>query len=202
MEAAYQFDQARIYQVVVGDFENNVYVVQCARTGESLLVDAAAEAERLLEMCELLHVKRVVETHGHHDHIGAVDTLRDAGLPVGIGEGDAGRLSGFDEIIQDGQVLRVGELRIIAHATPGHTAGSICYSIEGVPVLFSGDTLFPGGPGATSYEGGDFPTIIESIRDRIFAKFSEDTLVLPGHGRSTTIGDEAPHLEEWIARGW
>jgi glyoxylase-like metal-dependent hydrolase (beta-lactamase superfamily II) len=99
-------------------------------------------------------------------------------------------------------VIRVGELRVVAHATPGHTPGSICYSIEGLPVLFSGDTLFPGGPGATSYEGGDFPTIIASIRDRIFAKFPEDTMILPGHGRSTTIGDEAPHLEEWITRGW
>jgi glyoxylase-like metal-dependent hydrolase (beta-lactamase superfamily II) len=85
--------------------------------------------------------------------------------------------------------------------TPGHTPGSMCFLIEGSPVLFSGDTLFPGGPGATSFEGGDFPTIIRSIEQRLFT-LPPDTLVLPGHGDTTTIGTERPHLQEWIDRGW
>ena len=86
-------------------------------------------------------------------------------------------------------------------ATPGHTPGSISFHVEGTPLLFSGDTLFPGGPGATKFEGGDFATIIESIDDRLFT-FPTDTIVLPGHGTDTTIGAERPHLQEWITRGW
>ena len=86
--------------------------------------------------------------------------------------------------------------------TPGHTPGSVCFRVEGKPILFSGDTLFPGGPGATQFEGGDFPTIITSIEDRLFSRLAPDTLVLPGHGDDTTIGAESPHLQEWIDRGF
>jgi len=86
--------------------------------------------------------------------------------------------------------------------TPGHTAGSMCFAVEGTPLLFSGDTLFPGGPGNTKLEGADFPTIIRSIEDRLFARYEPDTVVLPGHGSSTTIGTESPHLAEWVERGW
>ena len=91
-------------------------------------------------------------------------------------------------------------LRTIAHA--GHTPGSICFQVEGTPLLLSGDTLFPGGPGATKFPGGDFATIIESIDRRLFSKFAPETLVLPGHGDDTTIGTERPHLQEWVDRGW
>ena len=76
------------------------------------------------------------------------------------------------------------------------------FRLEGTPLLFTGDTLFPGGPGATSFEGGDFPTIIRSIEDRIFSPLAADTIVLPGHGDRTTIGAESPHLQEWVDRGW
>ena len=111
-------------------------------------------------------------------------------------------LPSYDVIIEDDAVIEVGDLRIRTIATPGHTPGSICFAIEGTPVLLSGDTLFPGGPGNTKFEGGDFPTIIQSIDRRLFSKFDAETLVLPGHGASTTIGDERPHLQEWVDRGW
>lgn len=78
----------------------------------------------------------------------------------------------------------------------------MCFAVEGTPLLFSGDTLFPGGPGNTSFDNADFPTIIESIEDRLFSRFGADTQVLPGHGAATTIGKESPHLQEWIDRGW
>jgi glyoxylase-like metal-dependent hydrolase (beta-lactamase superfamily II) len=84
---------------------------------------------------------------------------------------------------------------------PGHTPGSISFELEGTPLLFTGDTLFPGGPGNTQTELGDFDTIIESITNRLFT-FPDSTIVLPGHGLDTTIGTERPHLEEWIERGW
>jgi glyoxylase-like metal-dependent hydrolase (beta-lactamase superfamily II) len=116
---------------------------------------------------------------------------------------DAPRLAdvGYDVFLDDAEVVEVGRQRLHAIHTPGHTAGSICFLVAGKPILFSGDTLFPGGPGNTQLEGGDFPTIIEAIDTRLFT-LPADTLVFPGHGRDTTIGAERPSLQEWIDRGW
>jgi glyoxylase-like metal-dependent hydrolase (beta-lactamase superfamily II) len=111
-------------------------------------------------------------------------------------------LPSYDLLLEDESALEVGQLRLQVVSTPGHTPGSTCFLLEGTPILFSGDTLFPGGPGATNTPTGDFPTIIESIDRRLFSRLAPDTLVLPGHGNDTTIGAEAPHLEEWVARGW
>jgi glyoxylase-like metal-dependent hydrolase (beta-lactamase superfamily II) len=111
-------------------------------------------------------------------------------------------LPSYDSLLEDDTVLEVGRLRLRTIHTPGHTPGSMCFAIEGSPVLLSGDTLFPGGPGNTKFEGGNFATIIESIDQRLFAPFSPDTIVMPGHGLDTTIGAERPHLDEWVARGW
>src|SRR5690606_20800430 len=128
--------------------------------------------------------------------------LRDAGYAVAVTAEDAGMLPSYDDVLGHDEVLTVGRLRLRTIHTPGHTPGSMCFLLEGHPLLFSGDTLFPGGPGATKYEGGDFPTIIRSIEDRLFAPLGADVLVLPGHGDTTTIGAERPHLQEWIDRGW
>lgn len=190
-----------VHAVVVGPMDNNVFVVRCTETGDAVLIDAANEHERLLDLCAALGVRRVIETHGHWDHIQAVPAVRDAGYSVGITAADSSMLDAYDEVLDDDDVIAVGRLRLRTIATPGHTAGSMCFALEGSPLLFSGDTLFPGGPGATGFEGGDFPTIIRSIDDRLFAR-PADTLVLPGHGAWTTIGAERPHLPEWIERGW
>jgi glyoxylase-like metal-dependent hydrolase (beta-lactamase superfamily II) len=190
-----------IHQVVVGPVDNNVLVLRCTETGDAVLLDAANEHELLLELCEQLGVRRVLETHGHWDHIQAVPQLRDAGYSVGVTAQDAGMLPSYDEVIDDDDVIEVGRLRLHTIHTPGHTPGSMCFLLEGHPILFSGDTLFPGGPGNTSYEGGDFPTIIDSVDRRLFT-LAPDTIVLPGHGDRTTIGAERPHLQEWIDRGW
>ncbi len=101
----------------------------------------------------------------------------------------------------DDDVIELGDLRLRTIHTPGHTAGSTCFLLEGHPVLFSGDTLFPGGPGNTSLPGGDFDQIVESIDRRLFS-LPGDLLVLPGHGLDTTLDTERPHLQEWIERGW
>jgi len=190
-----------IHQVVVGPVDNNVIILRCTETGEAVLIDAANEHERLLELCRRLGVRRVVETHGHWDHIQAVPELRDAGYSVGVTAQDAAMLPSYDEVLEDDDVIEVGRLRLRTIHTPGHTPGSMCFLLEGHPILFSGDTLFPGGPGATHFEGGDFPTIIESIDRRLFT-LPPETIVLPGHGARTTIGTERPHLQEWIDRGW
>ena len=193
---------AEVHQIVVGPMDNNVYILRCRRTGDAMLVDAANEHEALLEICRDLGVRQVVETHGHWDHIQAVPAVREAGISVAVTSADAGMLPSYDEILEDDEQLSVGDLRIMTLATPGHTPGSICFTVEGTNLLFTGDTLFPGGPGNTNFEGGDFDTIIESIDRRIFARFDPGTLVLPGHGDATTVGNEAPHLQEWVDRRW
>jgi glyoxylase-like metal-dependent hydrolase (beta-lactamase superfamily II) len=194
-------ERAEIHKVVVGPMDNNVFVLRCRQTGDALLIDAANEHERLLDLCRGLGVRQVIETHGHWDHIQAVPELRDAGYSVHVTAEDAGMLPSYDEILEDDAVIEVGRLRLRTIHTPGHTPGSMSFRLEGAPVLFSGDTLFPGGPGNTSFEGGDFDTIIASIDRRLFT-LPPDTLVLPGHGDDTTIGTERPQLQEWIDRGW
>ncbi len=182
--------------------DNNVYVIRCRRSGEAMLIDAANEHEALLEICTDLGVNQVVETHGHWDHIQAVPAVREAGISVAVTAADAGMLPSYDLLLTDDEQLRVGDLRIRTLSTPGHTPGSICFAVEGTPLLFTGDTLFPGGPGNTGMEGGDFGSIITSIDRRIFAAFDPTTLVFPGHGLATTVGSESPHLQEWVDRGW
>ncbi len=194
--------RAEIHHVVVGPMDNNVYVLRCKETGQAVLIDAANEHDRLLELCRRLNVVKVLETHGHWDHIQAVPAVRDAGIDVGVTPDDSGMLPSYDFLLEDDSVFEVGRLRLQTIHTPGHTPGSMCFRLEGAPVLFSGDTLFPGGPGATGFPGGDFPTIIRSLEDRLFASLAPDVLVLPGHGAETTIGTERPHLQEWIDRGW
>ncbi len=192
-----------VHKVVVGPYENNVFVVRCRQTGDAVLIDAANEHEQLLELCQRLGVRRVLETHGHWDHIQAVPAMRDAGYEVAVTKLDAPKLSdvGYDVVLDDAEVIEVGRLRLRAIHNPGHTSGSISFYVEGTPLLFTGDTLFPGGPGNTSFEDGDFETIIRSIDDKLFT-FPASTIVLPGHGVDTTIGAERPHLQEWVERGW
>jgi glyoxylase-like metal-dependent hydrolase (beta-lactamase superfamily II) len=195
--------QMEIHRVVVGSYDNNVFVVRCRHTGDAVLIDAANEHERLLELCSRLQVKRVLETHGHWDHIGAVPQMREAGYEVAVTALDAPMLKdvGYDVFLDDAEVIEVGRLRLHAIHNPGHTPGSISFLVEGSPVLFSGDTLFPGGPGNTSFNGGDFATIIQSLDNRLFT-LPSNTVVMPGHGVDTTIGNERPHLAEWVERGW
>ncbi len=190
-----------VHKVVVGPVDNNVFVIRCTSTGEAVLIDAANEHERLLELCRGLGVRTVLETHGHWDHIQAIPAVRDAGYEVGVTAEDAAMLPSYDYLLEDDTVVEIGRLRLRTLHTPGHTPGSMSFHVEGTPLLFTGDTLFPGGPGATQY-GGDFATIVGSIEDRIFSKFDGATIVLPGHGLDTTLGTESPHLDEWVARGW
>jgi glyoxylase-like metal-dependent hydrolase (beta-lactamase superfamily II) len=198
----YQDTQAEIHRVVVGPYDNNVFVVRCRETGEAVLIDAANEHDKLLELCKTLGVRTVLETHGHWDHIQAIPAIRDAGYEVGVTAQDAAMLPSYDYLLEDDVVVAVGRLRLRTLLTPGHTPGSICFELEGSPVLLTGDTLFPGGPGNTATDLGDFPLIIQSIEDRIFAKFSPETVIMPGHGADSTIGTERPHLREWVDRGW
>jgi glyoxylase-like metal-dependent hydrolase (beta-lactamase superfamily II) len=197
----YEDAGVRIEKLVVGPFENNVFVLRCKSTGEAAIVDAANEHELLLDVSRATGVRRVLTTHGHWDHIQAVEAVRDAGIDVGIAAEDASMLPSYDFTIPDDDVIQVGDLRLRTIHTPGHTQGSTCFLFEGRPVLLSGDTLFPGGAGNTRLPGGNFDQIIESIDRRLFT-LPGDLLVLPGHGLDTTLDSERPHLQEWIDRGW
>ena len=201
LEVVWSDAGTEVHRTVVGPMDNNVYIVRCRETGDAVLVDAANEHDRLLEVCKELGVRSVVETHGHWDHIQAVPAMRDAGYDVVVTAADAAMLPSYDLLMEDDAVIEVGRQRLRTILTPGHTPGSMCFRLEGTPVLLSGDTLFPGGPGNTSFPGGDFDTIIRSIEDRLFSLPAE-TIVLPGHGAATTVGTERPHLQEWIDRRW
>lgn len=201
MALHYQDTQVEITRLVVGPYDNNVFVVRCRETGEAALFDAANEHEKLLDLCRATGVRQVLETHGHWDHIQAVPQLRDAGYSVAVTAQDANMLPSYDEILEDDTVVNVGRLRLRTILTPGHTPGSMCFHLEGSPVLLSGDTLFPGGVGNTTFDGGDFATILESVDRRLFT-LPVDLIVMPGHGTDTTIGAERPHLQEWVDRGW
>ena len=199
--ADFEDAEVRVDKLVVGPFENNVFIVRDKRTGAAVLIDAANEHEQLLEIARATGVRRVLTTHGHWDHIQAVTALRDAGLDVGIAAADASMLPAYDFVIPDDEEYAVGDLRLRSIHTPGHTAGSTSFLLEGKPLLFTGDTLFPGGPGNTSTPGASFDELVRSIDGRLFT-LPADLLVLPGHGLDTTLGDERPHLQEWVDRGW
>jgi glyoxylase-like metal-dependent hydrolase (beta-lactamase superfamily II) len=185
----------------IGPHQNNIFLVSDAASGEAYVIDGGYEPEAIAAAASGLTVKAILITHGHRDHHENVATLK--GLlhaPVAIGMDDAALLSvDPDFLIVDQQTLGFGPHNLHAIHTPGHTPGSTCFQYR--THLFTGDTLFPGGPGNTQNDPVRFERIISSIRDRLFV-LPDDTVVYPGHGRDTTIGAERPHLDEWIARGW
>lgn len=196
----------RIRKLSVEEMDNNVYVIACARTGEALLVDAAARPDRLREALADVEPLAVVQTHGHWDHVRAWEDLKaDPGLPIWGHEGDADLFPGpVDRPLDDGDVLEVGDLRVEVLHVPGHTDGSLLYLVEGDarPHLFSGDTLFPGGPGNTWGDPDRFRQIMDGLEAKVFGRLPDDTWVYPGHGDDTTLGKERPSIPEWRERGW
>jgi len=196
----FEDDRVRIGRMVVGPLDNNVYVV-AAPNGEAVIIDAADEAGRVLDAVAGLTVTAVLTTHGHADHLqaAAAVTVR-LGVPFRLHPADQ-PLAGITDVdpIRDHEVIDVGDGRLEAIHTPGHTPGSTCFRLG--PHLFSGDTLFPGGPGATRFPYSDFDQIMESLETRLFT-LPDATTVYPGHGAFTTIGEERSSIPEWRARRW
>jgi len=196
----YRDDTMAVRKVGVGSWENNAYVLACRATGAAVVIDAAAEADRVVAAVGDLTPLAVLTTHGHFDHVGAAREVADRlDVPFRLNEADAETFGLTPDAPLSSGPIAVGELTVGAIETPGHSPGSVCFTIGGL--LFSGDTLFPGGPGATAGPGADFTQIMASLEDHIFT-LADDTLVLPGHGLDTTIGAERPGLPEWRDRGW
>jgi len=197
-----------IVKLAVGFLSNNVYLLRCTASGEGLLIDAADEAPRIRELVtfEGPPVSAILTTHRHPDHWQALATIADeAGAAIYAGDADADALPvAVDERLQQGDTITVGDLTLDVIALRGHTPGSVAVVYRdpsGIPHLFIGDSLFPGGVGKTTTPA-DFQSLIDDVEQRIFDVLPDETWVYPGHGDDTTLGVERPHLGEWRARGW
>lgn len=186
------------------EVDNNVWVV--GDDTECVIIDAAHDAAPILESVGDRSVVAILLTHAHDDHIGVAREIAAAtGAAVWLHPADrmlwdVVHEAAPDGELTDGQRFAVGGEEIEVLHTPGHAPGAVCYSLPALEAVFTGDTLFQGGPGATGRSYSDFPTIVDSITDRLLT-LPPTTVVHTGHGDDTTIGDEAPHRQEWIDRG-
>jgi glyoxylase-like metal-dependent hydrolase (beta-lactamase superfamily II) len=197
-----------IAKLAVGPMSNNAYLLRCTETDEGLLIDAANEADRLRELTtfEGDPVSAILTTHRHGDHWQALaETVDFAGAAVYAGAEDADELPvAVDERLQHGDEITVGDVSLSIIALRGHTPGSVAVLYRdpgGIPHLFTGDSLFPGGVGRT-LSPEDFVSLVDDVESRVFAELPDETWFYPGHGNDSTLGAERPHLPEWRARGW
>ncbi|MFD7643631.1 MBL fold metallo-hydrolase [Kitasatospora sp. NPDC059795] len=195
-----------ITKVAVGPYDNNAYLLRCRATDEQLLIDAAADAPVLLETVGN-RLAMVVTTHRHHDHWGALaEVVAATGARTAAGRIDAEGIEvPTDVTLEDGSVLRVGQIELTVRHLVGHTPGAIVLVYDdpqGHPHLFTGDCLFPGGVGNTWGDPEAFDSLFRDVNRKIFDVLPDETWVYPGHGSDTTLGAERPHLPEWRERGW
>lgn len=201
-------DAVTIRKASVGSMDNNAYLLTSRSTGAQLLVDAADDAARLRALLDegTGRLDVVLTTHAHWDHHRALAELTaQTGARTVAGAPDADALPvAPDERLQHGDVVHVGDVRLEVVALRGHTPGSVALLYDdpnGPPHLFTGDSLFPGGPGRTT-SPDEFASLMDDLEERAFARLPDETWIYPGHGRDTTLGAERAHLAEWRARGW
>jgi glyoxylase-like metal-dependent hydrolase (beta-lactamase superfamily II) len=199
-----------ITKVAVGPMDNDAYLLRCTDTGELLLIDAANDAGTLLRLIGDTPLATIVTTHRHWDHCAALQAVQQAtGARTAAHPDDADALPvTVTDLVRDGDTISVGNATLSVIHLRGHTPGSValCYDGGGAladgPHLFTGDSLFPGGPGNTEHDPKRFGQLMDDLEERVFARLPDGTWVYPGHGKDTTLGAERPHLPEWRARGW
>lgn len=199
-----------ITKIAVGSMDNNAFLLRCTSTGIVLLVDAPGPAEAIIDALEGLTPVAVLLTHGHHDHQAGVPALRSRyGVPVWCHAADADLLPhGPDATVAHGDVISCGDARLNVIHVRGHTPGGLAIrydarsDLSSTAHVFVGDSLFPGGPGATGGDAQRFNQLLGDLQSRLFEPLPDATWIYPGHGRDTTLGAERPHLAEWRARGW
>ncbi|GGV69913.1 MBL fold metallo-hydrolase [Streptomyces massasporeus] len=194
-----------ITKIAVGPMNNNAYLLRCRATDEQLLIDAANEAETLLGMIGGDGIASVVTTHRHGDHWQALaEVVAATGARTYAGREDAEGIPVRTDVpVDDGDTIRVGRVELTARHLVGHTPGSIALVYDdphGHPHVFTGDCLFPGGPGRTT-RPEDFESLMSGLEAKVFV-LPDEAWIYPGHGNDTTLGAERPHLGEWHERGW
>jgi glyoxylase-like metal-dependent hydrolase (beta-lactamase superfamily II) len=195
-----------ISKLAVGDFNNNSYLLRCRDSGEQVLIDAAAEPDRLIALTGD-SLQKVVTTHQHQDHWNALaEVVAATGAITMAHPIDAPGIPVPTEVmLEEGSHLQVGKLSLRVIHLIGHTDGSIAFVYddpEGPPHLFTGDCLFPGGVGNTWNDPARFQSLLDGVESKLFGALPDETWVYPGHGADTTLGAERPHLAQWRARGW
>ncbi|WP_409184278.1 MBL fold metallo-hydrolase [Amycolatopsis sp. VS8301801F10] len=196
-----------ISKVSVGTIDNNAYLLRCRATGEQLLIDAAADPQTLLALVGDGGLASIVTTHQHWDHWIALEEVAEAtGARTYAGRDDIdGIKARIDVPVDDGDIIRVGEVELTARNLVGHSPGSIALVYrdpEGIPHLFTGDSLFPGGIGNTEKDPARFASLLKDVEEKLFGELPDETWFYPGHGGDSTLGAERPKLPEWRERGW
>jgi glyoxylase-like metal-dependent hydrolase (beta-lactamase superfamily II) len=196
-----------ITKMSVGDFDNNTYLLRCRQTDEQLLVDAAAEPDRILRLVGDSGLAKVVTTHRHGDHWQALgDVVAATGAATYAGADDAEEIPvPTDHLLRDGDTVTVGRASLEVIHLVGHTPGSVALLYDdpaGTPHLFTGDTLFPGGVGNTFGSSDNFESLFRDVSTKVFDRLPDETWFYPGHGNDSTLGAERPSLPAWKARGW
>ena len=193
------------------EMSNNCYLLRCRATDEQVLVDAAADAPRLLELIGSSGITRVITTHQHWDHHRALaDVVAATGALVVAGSDDAAAITEqtgvpVDDAVEHGDTVEFGRIRLQVIHLVGHTPGSIALLYddpEGTPHLWTGDSLFPGGVGNTFGDADAFATLVDQVSTKVFDRLPDETWFYPGHGNDSVLGNERPHLAEWRERGW
>jgi glyoxylase-like metal-dependent hydrolase (beta-lactamase superfamily II) len=195
-----------ISKLSVGPMDNNAYLLRCTATGAQLLIDAANDADRLLSLIGPAGLSTVVTTHRHGDHWQALTAVVEVTGAESIAHpDDAPKIPVVSVTVTDGDTVRVGEVSLDVIHLVGHTPGSIALLYRdpgGVPHLFTGDSLFPGGVGNTFGNEENFTSLLHDVETKLFDRLPDDTWFYPGHGNDSTLGKERPALPEWRARGW
>ncbi|UWZ38437.1 MBL fold metallo-hydrolase [Dactylosporangium roseum] len=192
-----------ITKLSVGPMDNNAYLLRCRSTGEGVLIDAANEPSRLLSLIGPDGISAVVTTHRHADHWQALSEIVSATGAASLAHAaDAPEIPVVTDTLAEGDVVPVGPYRLSVIHLVGHTPGSIAlYHEPDGGHLFTGDALFPGGPGRTT-NPTDFNSLMDDLEEKVFGRLPDSTVIHPGHGKDSTLGAERPSIPQWRARGW